>query len=415
MTVDAPRLRLFEGYGIELEYMIVSAADLSVQAVADEVLNQIGGDYAMEVELGEIAWSNELALHVIELKTNGPARSLDGLDKLFESNIAHIGRLLEPMGARLMPTAMHPWMDPVRELKLWPHENDVIYKTFDRIFACQGHGWANLQSAHINLPFADDREFGRLHAAMRLVLPIVTGLAASSPFVDGASSGLMDTRLEIYRHNAKRVPLVAGRVIPERVFTRQDYEDGLLASIYRALAEHDPSGVLRHEWVNSRGCIARFDRYAIEIRLVDVQECPRADLAIAAAISAAVRGLVEELWCSTGQQQDWDERELAALLLDGIRDADEALIDNRRFLDSFGYPERGRARSKELWQHLIESLLVAQPGYRRWQDALDTILTQGCLARRILRAAGATPTREELQQVYSRLADCLAQNELFEA
>ena len=33
--------------------------------------------------------------------------------------------------------------------------------------------------------------------------------------------------------------------------------------------------------MNSRGAIARFDRNAIEIRVIDVQECPKADLAIA--------------------------------------------------------------------------------------------------------------------------------------
>lgn len=410
------RLHLFEGFGIELEYMIVGRDEYDVRPVCDEVLKQIGGEYAMEVELGEIAWSNELALHVIELKTNGPSATLAGLETPFQANIEHISRLLEPLEARLLPTAMHPWMDPHRELTLWPHENDVIYQTFDRIFSCRGHGWANLQSAHINLPFANDAEFGRLHAAIRLVLPIVAGLAASSPFMDGRATGLMDTRLEIYRSNAKRVPAVAGIVIPERVFTRKDYEHGLLESIYAALAPLDPDGVLRHEWVNSRGAIARFDRHAIEIRLVDVQEHPGADLAIAAAITAAVRCLTEEAWCSTRSQAKWHERELAVLLSAAIRDADQAVVDNPRFLACFGYPERGgRARMSELWQHLIESQLEKTAGFDAWREPLTTILEHGCLARRILEATGPQPDRDALRAVYARLADCLAQGETFVA
>jgi gamma-glutamyl:cysteine ligase YbdK (ATP-grasp superfamily) len=304
-------------------------------------------------------------------------------------------------------------MDPAAELKLWPHENDVIYKTFDRIFSCQGHGWANLQSTHINLPFTGDREFGRLHAAIRLVLPIVSGLAASSPAVDGRMSGLMDTRLEIYRSNSKRVPAVAGIVIPERVFTRKDYEDGLLQSIYAALAQHDPDGVLRHEWVNSRGAIARFDRSAIEIRLVDVQECPLADIAIAAAISGAVRWLTEEVWCSTKSQQAWDERELAAMFRAGIEQADQVNIDQRDFLSSFGYPEKGRVRASELWQHLIETTVAGEAGYAEWQAPLATITSQGCLARRICRALGENPNRDDFAAVYERLADCLAEGIVF--
>ncbi len=90
------------------------------------------------------------------------------------------------------------------------------------------------------------------------------------------------------------MPSVAGAVVPEPVFTRREYEDDLLGGIYRDLAPLDPEGVLRHEWVNARGAIARFDRGAIEIRVLDVQECPAADLAVAGATIAVVRALVEE-------------------------------------------------------------------------------------------------------------------------
>jgi hypothetical protein len=62
---------LFEVTGIEIEYMIVDRETLAVRPIADLVLGADG-----ELELGSIACSNELVLHVIELKTNGPgARS----------------------------------------------------------------------------------------------------------------------------------------------------------------------------------------------------------------------------------------------------------------------------------------------------------------------------------------------------
>jgi len=54
----------------------------------------------------------------------------------------------------------------------------------------------------------------------------------------------------------------------------------ILAPLYAEMHPLDPEGILCHEWLNSRGAIARFDRNAVEIRLVDVQECPLADLAI---------------------------------------------------------------------------------------------------------------------------------------
>jgi hypothetical protein len=408
-------LRLFEGYGVEVEYMIVDAGTLSVRPSADELLRREGGGYDMDVELGSMAWSNELALHVIELKTNGPVASLAGLGATFQEQVGRMQRHLKETGAHLLPTAMHPWMDPHADLRLWPHEYDAVYRAFDRIFDCRGHGWANLQSAHINLPFSGDAEFGRLHAAVRLVLPLVPGLAASSPYLDGKRSEYMDARIEVYRNNANRVSSVVGHVIPEPVFTRAEYEGSLLQRIYDDLAPLDPEGVLRHEWVNARGCIARFDRMALEIRLIDVQECPRADVAIAAAVIAATRALVEEAWSGTRQQRRWDERELAAILDETIRHADETVLSNRRFLDAFGYPERGRARLRELWQHLVESLLQKDPLYGEWEPALRTILGQGCLARRIVAEAGTAPPRERLFEVYHRLADCLDRGEMFRA
>lgn len=407
-------LHLFEGFGIELEYMIVGADNLAVRPIADELLRQVGGSYDLDVERGPIAWSNELALHVVELKTNGPAKSLAGLHQLFHNDIEYINTLLSRMDARLLPTAMHPWMDPATEVRLWPHANDAIYRKFDEIFDCRGHGWGNLQSTHINLPFEGDREFGALHAAIRLVLPVIPGLAASSPLVGGESGGFFDTRLEIYRNNSKRIPSVTGLVIPERVFTRKEYEEGLLGRIYTDLAPFDPEGVLRHEWANSRGCIARFDRMAVEIRIIDIQECPHADIAVAAAIVAAVRGLVEERWSGSKEQRRWDEKELAAMLLAVIKDADLAIIDNPPFLEAFGYPERGRARVRDLWQHVVESMLAQDPDYADYSEALDTILTQGCLARRIASAAGAGADRDTVHEIYAELANCVGQNTLFQ-
>jgi len=408
-------LGLFEGFGIELEYMIVEQDALGVLPAADRLIEQVGGEPVNEVERGALAWSNELALHIIELKTNGPVASLSGVAANFQHDVAEINRRLASLGGRLMPTAMHPLMDPLRDTHLWPHEQGPIYQTFDRIFGCSGHGWSNLQSTHINLPFAGDREFGRLHAAIRLVLPILPALAASSPLVEGRVTGTLDTRLEVYRNNARAIPSVAGAVIPEAVYTRRDYKRSILEAIYRDLAPHDPRGILRYEWVNSRGAIARFDRDAIEIRVLDIQECPRADIALADLIVTAVRAQVDQAWMTLGRQQAFEVAPMHAILLGTLRDAERAVIDNRRYLDAFGYPERGRASAGELWQHLIEVLLKPDHGAADgWPEVIRTWLDHGPLARRILTALGdGQPAPDQIRAVYASLCDCLAEDRLF--
>jgi glutamate---cysteine ligase / carboxylate-amine ligase len=411
---DIPAWHLFEVCGIEIEYMIVDRDTLSVLPVTDRVLKSVAGDFVNEVETGSLAWSNELALHVIELKTNGPAPSLAGLDTAFHGDVSRINGLLEEWNGRLMPTAMHPWMDPQVETRLWPHDYNPIYEAFNRIFDCRGHGWSNLQSTHINLPFANDAEFAQLHAALRFVLPLLPALAASSPVIDGKPGGSLDNRLAVYRTNARRIPSVSGNVIPEPIYSRRDYERHLLQRIYDDLAPHDPEGVLRHEWVNARGAIARFDRNAIEIRVLDTQECPAADLALAALIIETVRALGEEAWCGLTHLKDWDTRGLEAIFLTAVRDADHALISDRRYLAAFGFPERGPARARDLWQHLIEILPSAggaDPGRRR---VFDLYLRRGALARRISAALGPAPSRDALMHVYGRLCDCLAGGTLFD-
>ena len=197
-------LRLFEAYGLEIEYMIVDRQTLQVRPLADKVLEQEAGRPTGDVERGAMAWSNELVLHVLELKTNGPYPGLETLAGLFQQEVSRVNELLAPQGAMLLPTGMHPLMDPVRDTRLWPHDYQEVYQAYDRIFNCQGHGWANLQSTHLNLPFSGDEEFGRLHAAVRLLLPLLPALSASTPLADGQVTGFADTRLEVYRHNQAR-------------------------------------------------------------------------------------------------------------------------------------------------------------------------------------------------------------------
>jgi carboxylate-amine ligase len=407
-------LSLFEAFGVELEYMIVRADSLAVEPVADELLRAVAGSYESEVELGEVAWSNELALHVIELKTNGPRSSLAELPDEFFRHVTRMNRLLEPLSARLMPTAMHPWMNPQTELRLWSHDDNAVYEAFHRLFDCRGHGWANLQSVHLNLPFANDREFGQLHAAVRLVLPILPVLAASSPAIDGKLTGLMDTRLDVYRANSTGVPSVTGHVIPEPVYTRADYDRQILQPMYCDIAPHDPQQILQHEWLNARGAIARFERQTIEIRVLDVQECPYADLAICAATIGVLRALVGQQWSSNADQMAVPVQPLAELLLRTVRDAERAWIEDEGYLRLFGVIPDRPWTAGELWQHLIEQTSPLQPnGAAHWQEALQIMLTQGPLARRIVRRVEDSVDPQALRGVYGQLCDCLSRGVMF--
>lgn len=406
-------LGLFDAVGIELEYMIVDRDTLDVRPICDQLFKAASGADTSDVEPdgpdGVVSWSNELALHVVELKTQRPVRSTDGLADALQEHVRRINTLLEPMNARLLPTAMHPWMNPNAETRLWPHENNEIYRAYDRIFGCRGHGWGNLQSTHINLPFANDEEFGRLHAALRLLLPLLPAIAASSPIVDGDWSPISCQRMEVYRSNSKRVPMMTGLVVPEPVFTRVAYERDILGRLYDDLRPHDPEGVLRHEFANARGAMARFDRGAIEIRVLDIQECPAADLAIATLITEIVRAIVTERWMSYEDQQRVRTEPLHGVLLDTIRYADRTRIWERAVLDAFGV-KQSMVWASDLWSSLLEQVL---PDHPQWSPMLRRMIKTGSLANRIGQRIRRFPTKPELEAVYGELADCLQNGELF--
>jgi glutamate---cysteine ligase / carboxylate-amine ligase len=418
----SPVLRLFEGYGIELEYAIVDRDDLRVRPLCAELLEALAlaadpgatHDETDEVSLGDVACSNELAAHVVELKTDGPTPDIERSLPAFESAITRVDRVLEQHGAMLLPSAMHPTMDPSTELRLWSRGQRSVYAAYDRIFGCQGHGWANLQSCHLNLPFCGDDELDRLHAAVRAVLALLPALAASSPVVHGRLTGALDQRLVFYASNQRRLPSIIGRIVPESIRSMAEYEATILAPMYREIAPLDPQGVLAHEWLNSRGAIARFDRNAIEIRVLDVQEAPVADLAIARLVSQTLQALVLERWVELDTLRGLDTDALRAVFDHTVQRADRALVTDAELLRVFGFSATP-IEAGEIWHALAATLSPASAIPGPLDEALRVITQQGCLARRICDALGPDPSEARVKEIYRELSQCLVQGRSFQA
>lgn len=411
------KLHLFAGFGVEIEYMIVQRESLDVVSIADEILHAIAGSYVSEVisPHENTAWSNELVTHVIELKTRGPASEIAALPKFFSQDIASINALLAKFDAQLLPTGAHPWMDPACDAKIWPHENSPIYEAFHRVFGCGGHGWTNLQSVHLNLPFFDDAEFAKLHTAIRLVLPLLPALAASSPLLDGKFTGAIDGRLLAYQNNQRLIPEIAGCVIPEAVASRDEYERKILAPMYVAIRAHDQSGILEEEWLNSRGAIARFERNTIEIRLLDTQECPAADCAILSIIVAFLKALIAEEWQSFATQFQFDEKKLAVIFNDIVKHGQESIITDGDYLAALGMPgSEQKISARDLWRHIVDDLVARKiftdPASL---SIINFILQHGNLSTRILRALSGNFERAKIRDVYRKLGKCLAASEMF--
>ena len=133
------------------------------------------------------------------------------------------------------------------------------------------------------------------------------------------------------------------------------------------------------------------------------------DLAIAAAISGVLRAIVEGRLGDLAALRQWEIGPLHEILLSVITDADKAVIRNAPYREALGF--KGQAcTAADLWRHLIENSLFGTPGWAEWHPAIEVLLEQGCLSRRILAASGKNPQPEKIAETYRRLAGCLQSN-----
>jgi carboxylate-amine ligase len=329
----------------------------------------------------------------------------------FSDNVIRINELLKPWNAMLLPSAAHPWMDPLTETKLWPHDSNEVYDIYNKIFDCRGHGWSNLQSTHLNLPFYDDEEFAKLHAAVRMVLPILPALCASSPILDGKVTGWKDTRMMYYKTNQAKIPSITGKVVPEAVFSKRQYINTIYEKLKTDIAPYDTENILNPTWVNSRGAIPRFDRGSIEIRIMDIQECPPADLAIQALVIETIKALVSEQFCNIEAQMRNRTEILAGILDDTAELGQQAEILSSEFPSAFGLSSPCTAI--DLWRHIHARLLTnGTSGLEHWGPELSVIFNEGTLSDRILRSMNNDFSLESIKNTYRKLSDCLAQNKM---
>ena len=398
---------MFSVMGIEIEYMLVDKNTLNVRPVSDLILRELAGKQVNEADLGDIAVSNELVMHVIELKNNGPKPLNAPVIDQFQKTIMQLQPLLQEHELLFLPTGAHPWMNPHKETVRWPHGSNEIYRQFDSIFDCQGHGWANLQSMHVNLPYAGQQEFCRLHNSIRLLLPLLPALAASTPILDRKVTGLLDSRLYFYSRNQQKIPSISGDIIPDFIASEEEYDTRILQPMYRDIHPYDPDKILQYPWLNSRGAIPKLDHKAIEIRILDTQECVTADIAIAQAINAILMN-----W----QKNDYylntpcETKALKLVFDQVISKGFHVRVDDSHLLRQWQLPTRTMT-VKQIWSSLIEQ--ISTDLGRNQQLALELILSQGNLSERILQALGAEYNNNHLKTIYQQLAECLLTNQQF--
>jgi glutathione synthase/RimK-type ligase-like ATP-grasp enzyme/gamma-glutamyl:cysteine ligase YbdK (ATP-grasp superfamily) len=403
----------FEVAGMELEYPTVDR-DLNPVSLVEPAFRILAGRGVSDIELGAVGFSNEIADHVFEIKTLSPVKSLAHAEAALAEGVQRFAAVLrDELDARLMPTGMHPWLDP-RRRKLWARSGGRIYRTYERLFDVYTHGWMNVHAAHLNLPFGNERQTLAMHTAAALLIPYLPALAASSPMHDGELQPSADARLAWILEHQARIPESCGQLVPEYVESFADYRRTILAPMYAALDRLPDTAAIRHDFFNARGAVFKFHRRAMEVRVLDTQECPKMDVAVAVFVRSALKWL-------TGRVLEGK----AAL------PAHELLVEDFRACIRAGSAalvlaphtmverdETGRTDARAVLRFFLDGARKAvRKDEAAYLELVERMIDTGTLSEHIRAAllpfadASDEEFTEAARKVYIELMDCLEANE----
>ncbi len=385
--------------GPEHEFSLVDE-ELKPLPIVDKVIKEYCGKIVNFVELPKFTFGKEMQLHVMEIKANSPFKSPEVFEETLHEAVITLSCFLSSnYHARLLGTGMHPLLH-LNETSVWPHRHHKIYQEYGKIFNLNQHGWLNIQSFHLNLPYARENPGVLMHNLLVNLCPYLPAISSSSPIFEGKIGSILDNRLAFYKINQKEIPSISGDIIPEYATSIDDYKKDVIGQYSSDLAKAGIAKVLLFkEWVNSRGVIFRFDRSALEIRVMDEQECIKSDVALSCFVRSVLRGLLSE-------KTDFLPHSL--------------LVNDFNSVLSFGLdapvenPKGPTAR--EVCKHLFNlGWKNAEKEEKKYLPLIQKRIEQGNLSdsirRDVLKKTQRTDLREAVQNVYSTLIRCLINNQ----
>ena len=351
------------------------------------------------MELPSFTFGKEMQLHVMELKANRPFKSPSEFEETMQNAVETLNCIVHKHGAQLLGTGMHPLLK-LKDTGIWQHHHKHIYKEYGKIFNLNQHGWLNIQSFHLNLPYQKEPDAIQIHNQLTNLCAYLPAIAASSPIYEAKNGPNLDNRLQFYKVNQKEVSSITGKVVPQYTYSLGQYKHDVIGRYSRDLEAAGANDMLLdREWVNSRGIIFRFDRCALEVRVMDEQECVKSDVALSCFVRAAIRGLIAS-----------DAKLLPHELL--VRDFNNIVKDglNAKVMHPAGKTAR------QVCQSFFDLALEhADADEKRYLWLIKKRIEEGSLSNlireKVQRRADKTDFPEAIVSVYSTLIKCLSNNE----
>ncbi|MGQ9460963.1 MAG: glutamate-cysteine ligase family protein [Candidatus Bathyarchaeaceae archaeon] len=390
-----------EALGPEHEFSLVDG-NLHPLPIVDMIIKELNGRIVNYVRLESFTFGKELQSHVAEFKANVPFYSPETFEENMQGAVLEIADFVEKKhDAQLLGTGMHPLLR-LEEAKVWSHRDRKIYEALSRIFNFHQHGWLNIQAFQLNLSYGSEKEAILLHNALANLLPYIPAISASSPIYESKISEYTDSRLHFYRINQKEIPSMTGNIISEYVNSFKEYRQIVLDKYTEELQKlKAPECLLNKEWLNSRGAVFRFDRKAIEVRIMDEQECIKADVALSCFIRASLRGMLSR------REPHLPREVLIEDLNSIIKDGLEAKVQHPR-------GPTARDVCKYYFRMALESASLEE---KKYLPIIKKRIEEGNLSnlirRDVLKKAQKTDLGEAILSIYLRLVENLIENKVY--
>lgn len=336
----------------------------------------------------------------MELKPNQPFRSPKVFEETMQTAVLTLSDYVEKKyKASLLGTGMHPLLR-LEDTGIWPHRHRQIYRGMSEIFNLKQHGWLNIQSYQLNIPYSNKKDAVALNNVLALLCAYLPAIAASSPIYEGKIGEKIDNRLQFYMLNQAEVPSIVGDVVPEYLSSLGQYKKEIIQRYSSDLAKAGAQKyLLNKDWVNSRGVVIRFDRKAFEIRVMDEQECIKSDVALSCFIKAAATGLLKE-----------NAETLPHETL--VKDFQSIMKAGLNAKTMYPYGQTARQVCRHLYETAWEN---ASEEEKEYLSIIERRIENGNLSETILenvrKRAGKTDLKEAILHVYLSLTKSLRDNQ----
>jgi len=387
-----------EVLGPEHEFSLVNQ-ELKVLPISDKIIKDFCGKIINFIKLPSFTFGKEMQLHVMEVKANCPFKSPVQFEETMQNGVSTLSQIVNKQGALLLGTGMHPLLK-LEDTAIWPHHHRKIYQEYAEIFNLNQHGWLNIQSFHLNVPYRKEADGIQTHNLLANLCAYLPAITASSPIYESKAGPDIDNRLRFYKINQREISSIAGEVIPEYAASFSQYKRVVIGRYSEDLAKAGAGKtLLSREWVNSRGVIFRFDRSAIEVRVMDEQECVKSDVALSCFIRATLRGLIAlkaELL-----PHDLLVNDFNAVVKKGLN----AQVSN----------PNGKTARQVCQRYLNLACEYADEDEKKYLWIIKKRLENGSLSElildRVFKRAEKTDFHQAIINVYSTLIKCLSDNE----